>query len=232
MQREDVGAGEEFVEGAGAFDADGFVDAVGEIGVVEKDVEAERFGAEGGGGADAAKADNAEGEFAQTAEFRFDADDPAEFFCLLIEGEELAAEGEGERDGVVGDFLSAVVGDVADGDAVPAGGGDVYGIEADAITNEGATLAQARDAGFADGRVVPDDEGIGVADLVGEIGVAAAQIAADFGGVADDAALDSGLGFSEGGFRPVDDADEGFLRGHGVREGWEPTMQVVAVFRG
>jgi hypothetical protein len=45
VQAEELGAGPEVVEGVGALDAQGLLDAVGQVGVVEEDVQAQRLGA-------------------------------------------------------------------------------------------------------------------------------------------------------------------------------------------
>ena len=126
VQRENIRLREKLVEGAHSGDADGFVGPVGKVGIVENDAKAEGFGAEGRCGADAPQANDAEGESAEAAEFRRDADVPAELFGFGIQRQDLAAQRHGESDGMVGDFFRAIIRHVAHGDATLACGSDVH----------------------------------------------------------------------------------------------------------
>src|SRR5262249_36566118 len=97
---------------------------------------------------------------------------------------------------------------IADGDAEATRGVDVDRIEADAVANEGLAVAEFLEAGLGDGGVVPDDDSVGPADLVVEVGVVGADEALDLSGVADDAALDGGVRLVLRGGAPVDDGNE------------------------
>jgi hypothetical protein len=72
-----------------------------------------------------------------------------------------------------------------------------------------------------DRRIVPDDEGVGVANFIREIGIARAKEAPHLGGVADDGTFGGGLRFGERRLRPVDDADEGFPGGHAAANSYQ-----------
>ena len=58
---------------------------------------------------------------------------PSAFFDLGVVGEEATVECEDHADGVVGDFVHAVVGDVGDDDAEFGGGGNVDVVDAYAV---------------------------------------------------------------------------------------------------
>ena len=207
VQREHVALREQFVERAHTGDADGLVRAIGQIGVVKNDLEAERLRPQRRCGADATETNDAEGELAQATQTRLDLNEPAEAFRFSVEREKLTAEGHGERDGVIGDLLGAVVGHVAHGDAALACGGDVHAVEADAVADDGAAVFQPRDAFRRQRHVVPDDDRVALADFIREIGVGFAEKAAQPGVIADDAALDGGIGIALRRGGPVDDGD-------------------------
>jgi hypothetical protein len=89
-----------------------------------------------------------------------------------VEPGDFAGGVEGERDGVVGDRLGAVVGDVAHGDPAGRGGGDVDRIDADPVAGDDSDLGEGVQDLSGDGGVL-DDEGIGscgVRDQGGRIG--------------------------------------------------------------
>ena len=135
---------------------------------IEKDrAEPHRLCAQGGGGADAAQAENAEGLRAQAAHLGGGFDFPTEAFGLRVEREELAVEREGEGDSVVGDFLGAVVGYVADRDSGLRGSGDVDGVEAHAVADDCAAVFHPREDGGLKLGAVPEDNGVGGEHLLG-----------------------------------------------------------------
>jgi hypothetical protein len=207
MEREDIGLSEKFIECAHSRDADGLVRAVGQIRIVEDDAEAERLGPQRCRGADATEADDAKGERAEAAELGADFDVPAELLGLLIEWQDLAAQGHGEGDGMIRDLLGAVVGHVAHSDAALASGGDVHAVKADAVADDGAAVFELGDALRRERHVVPDDDGVGAGDLVIEISIGVAEMSRDLSGAADDGFFDGGLRIALWGGAPVNDGD-------------------------
>ena len=76
------------------------------------------------------------------------------------EGKELAAQSQRQGDGVIRHFFRAVVGHIADGNAVFPRGIDIHGIEAHAVADDDTASFQPGNSGAGDGRVVPDDQGL------------------------------------------------------------------------
>ena len=181
---------------------------------IEKDrAEPHRLCAQGGGGADAAQAENAEGLRAQAAHLGGGFDFPTEAFGLRIEWEELAVEREREGDSVVGDFLGAVVGHVADRDSGLRGGADVDGVEADAVADNHAAVLQAGDHCGFDLRAVPEDDRVGGEDLLGDRRVKIQPHGAQVGDVREERRFHRGGGVGETKFPRANDDDDWF--GHG-----------------
>ena len=187
--------------------------AARDVGVEKERAETHRLRPQGGGGADAAETEEAEGLRAQAAHFGGGFDFPAEAFGLRVEGKELTVEGEREGEGVVGDLFGAVVGDVANGDAGLRGGGDVHGVESDAVADDHAAVFQAGDDGGADQRPVPEDDGVGGEHLVGNRRVEIQPHGPEVGDVGEEGRFHRGGGVGEAKFLGADDDDEGL--GHG-----------------
>ena len=89
---------------------------------------------------------------------------------------------------VVHDILQRRSRDGRRGD--PGSRGDIVRIKADSVADDGAAVSQTGKTVGGDGGVVPDDEGVGPADLVIEIRVAFAELAAHLGRVADHGTFD------------------------------------------
>ena len=90
---------------------------------------------------------------------------------LFGELRKIAGQGEHQGDGVVGNFLGAVVGDVADGDAALGGLVDRDIVEADADADDDLALLEGVEGGGGEADVVPDEQGRGVAGRGWELGV-------------------------------------------------------------
>src|SRR5688572_19275634 len=108
---------------------------------------------------------------------------------------------------MVGDFLSAVIGHITDGNDVACSSLYVDGVEAHAVANDGAALPQALNAGSCNRGVVPYDNGAGATDFIGEIRITAAQKGFYFGDIAYDGTLNGSGRFTQGRFCPVDNGD-------------------------
>ena len=129
---------------------------------IEKDrAKAHRLCAQGGGGADAAQAENAEGLRAQAAHLGGGFDFPTEAFGLRVEREELAVEREREGDSVVGDFLGAVVGHIAHRNAGPRRRREVHAVKTHAVPHDRPAAGHARHHLRRHPWSVPQDDGVG-----------------------------------------------------------------------
>ena len=132
-------------------------------GVVGDDVHAEADGFVGDGATDAAVSEDAEGCAAGSVHRLVEGYlRPAAGFDLGVVLAEAAVEGEDHSDGVVGDFVHAVVGDVGDDDAELGSGWDVDVVDADAVSGSDHALF----GGFEDvaghlGEAEHDDVGVG-----------------------------------------------------------------------
>jgi len=84
---------------------------------------------------------------------------------------------------VVGDFIDAVIRNIADGDSALGGGGEVDVIEADATADDDAAAAEALDGFSGEGDFVEDNQCIGVFDTAFEVFVACSEEAFDLGEV-------------------------------------------------
>ncbi len=120
VQVHDVGPLEQLVQGD-QLDRPAVHDHVARVGVIADDFLEERAGALHDRAADAAHADDAEGQFVQAADGHEVVTRPFARADLVGGEDELAHEGQDERGGVVGDLVGTVLGGVGDGDpALPA----------------------------------------------------------------------------------------------------------------
>jgi hypothetical protein len=77
---------------------------------------------------------------------------------------------------MIRDFLGAVVGHVAQRDAVARRRLDIDRVESDSVADDGPALFQSRETRRRDGGIVPDDEGVGSVDLIVEVRISVAEI--------------------------------------------------------
>ena len=136
------------------------------VGVVGDDVESEGLGADGGLLGDVSEGDESEGLAVERA-------GGSERDALagaggVVVGDQLAVEGEEQRDGVRGDLVDAVVGDVADDDVVVDGGLPVDVVEADAVADDDLEVGGGVEDVLADLPVAADDA-VGVGDVGGDV---------------------------------------------------------------
>ena len=175
--------------------------------VVCDEVHTEVGGFVGDGASDASVSEDAEGGAAGAVHGLIEGHVcPASGFDLGVVLSEATVEGEDHADGVVGDFVHAVVGDVCDDDAEFGGGWDVDVVDTDAVSGCDHTLF----GGFED---VPGDLREAEHDYVGvgcEVGESC------FGGVGSDDGFDSACS-EDFGFDvdvgPDVVGDEGFFHG-------------------
>ena len=132
-------------------------------GVVGDDVHAEADGFVGDGATDAAVSEDAEGCAAGSVHGLVEGYlRPAAGFDLGVVLAEAAVEGEDHSDGVVGDFVHAVVGDVGDDDAELGSGWDVDVVDADAVSgSDHALIGGFEDVACHLGEAEHDDVGVG-----------------------------------------------------------------------
>jgi hypothetical protein len=91
---------------------------------------------------------------------------PAAGADTLVKRQDLAQLGEYQRHGVVGDFVDAVVGNIAHRNAPGVGGGDIDVVEADAVTEDCCAFGENVYGAGCEWRELDDGE-IGAADGVG-----------------------------------------------------------------
>jgi len=172
MQARDESFAQQFCERIDTANPERFVHSVGEIGIVKNDVEPEGFGTQRGGGSDASAADDSKNATAEAMDRLALIDVPVTESATEAAVEKVRASREGERhrESGVGDFFGAVVGNVADGNAVFAGGVEINAVIADTGADDDFTLFEPLDARPREAEVVIDHDRIGVLDLTGEIG--------------------------------------------------------------
>lgn len=169
MKGDDVGLREELVE-AGGGDAECRDRRGIEDGVVSEDAGSETLESGDDFATDASESDDADGEVAEFVHgFDTGGESPVPVADVECVGDDLSCESEDEGEGVVGDFIGAESGDVADGDMFGAGGIEIDVIDADAVPDDGAGFGHGGDDVGIDGCELGDDD-IGVTDEGNEIG--------------------------------------------------------------
>ena len=164
MQADEVALLEQLVELVDAADAQGLVDPLAEVGVVEDDVEPQGLGAEGRRRADPAAADDPEGLAAQAGRAQGGPVVPGPRPDRLVRRQQPPRQGQQEHDRVVGDLLRAVVGHVADDHAVAGRGIQVDVVVPHPRADDAAASRRPGEAGLAqDRQVVEHDDRIGTA---------------------------------------------------------------------
>ena len=157
----DVVALQHLVE-AGLAHAEGLHGGLVHVGVRGQHGEAEGLRPQRDGPADAPQTDDAEGLVADAVGLAAGLVVPASVEDAAVVAQQVAAQGEQEAHGVVGDLLRAVVGHVGDDDAALGGGVHVHAVEARGHERDDAHLGQGvKDAGGE--RRVGADQGVGVA---------------------------------------------------------------------
>ena len=95
---------------------------------------------------------------------------------------------------MIGDFLGAVIGNVADDHAVPGRGIDVDVVISDTGADHAAAARRTREAGFAQDReVVEKHDRIGLRKIPGQLGLIAGSRHDEVGNVVQNGGLDRGL---------------------------------------
>jgi hypothetical protein len=100
-----------------------------------------------------------------------------------------ASERKRHRESRVGDFFGSVVGDVANGDAFLASGGEIDAIVADSGADDDFAGLEALNAGPGEFEIVVDHDRSGVLDLTGEIRLAHGIECDDIGVTVEDTPL-------------------------------------------
>ena len=144
------------------------VHPLAEVGVVKDDVQPQRLGSQGRRGPDPAAADHAEGLAAKAGGADRGPIIPGSRPDRLVRRHQPAHDRQQEHDRVVGDFLGAVIGDVADNHAVPRRGLDVDVVIADPGADDAPAPRRTREAGFAHDRdVVKEQDRVGCGQVFG-----------------------------------------------------------------
>ena len=148
MDAEHVGLAQKALEAVHAPEPEAKLRARRAVGVEENHLHPERFGAERGRCADAAKTEHTEREAGETPHRRRAEEVPASREIELqrvVEGDDAASQGKHHGDRVIGDVSGAVVRRVADGDGAGSGGGDVDLIESHSGAHDLPTAGEAGD---------------------------------------------------------------------------------------
>ena len=125
VQAHEMALLEQVFELINAADPQRLVHPLAQVGVVKDDVEPQRLGSQGGRRPDPAAADHAEGLAAQPRSTSGAAIIPGSRPDRLVRRHQPAHDRQQEHDRMIGDFLGAVIGNVADDHAVPRRGLDV-----------------------------------------------------------------------------------------------------------
>ena len=162
VDRDDIGLAQQFFE---ADQLDVVRQAFGAgVGIVGEDLHAQRVGFLCQRATDAANADDAEGLYLMAHHRHHLTDIPDPLFNLGIGLKDLARQAEHQCQGVIGDFVHAVIRDVADDDAPFGCCFQINGVDTDAITGHDPAVFEFADDPAAQGRVL-DDQPFGIGAL-------------------------------------------------------------------